>query len=567
MPRTTRRLLIVATVFGLVAAACTSGSSDEAETATPTSVATTAPTIRSTPPVAIEPPPTTAPPLEVDVTVLGPGELVYDYSEDRCDDGMRPDLPVRTFRTADGNINMTLAHEKNFRLVGPDLDSLVPTCPAIRESNYDPDPSQYDQFQWIGATYTEDGETIYAVIHNEFHGEVADGWRERRDFSLTQGERDWSYLGRVGGETFQLEVADGEWRAGDLCFIADWGMHPDTSCDAVRRWTAPETGAITVVARVTDLGQGGGNGVRAGVDGTNGELWSVTIDQGDVDTYETTLSLDVIAGDQLDFWVNSRGDAGFDATGYEIKINYGEAPCTSREFGCQMISLTYAVSLDGGQTWSSPPAPDNLVATVPVPYVRDTGLVAMWQPSDIVKNPNDGYYYMLVQYDFHRDGIDVQGECLLRTDALDDPSSWRAWDGSAFAMSFADPYTNPDLDPADHTCTSVVDAPISGLSYNTYLGRFVAIAGYGRIDPVGIYFVTSEDLINWSEPKLIQEAVWNWTNGYQAPYDAYPTLVDPSSESLSFDTTGQFPYLYYSRINTLDPLDFDLLRVPLRFDN
>jgi len=498
--------------------------------------------------------------------MLGAEEMMFDWSEDRCDDAMRPDLPVRAFRTADGNVNMTLAHESNFRLVGPDLDSLVPTCPAIRESTENPDPSQYDQFQWIGATYTEDGETIYAVMHNEFHGEVADGWIARRDFSLTQGERDWSYQGRSEGTTFDLTVDNGEWRAGDLCFIADWGMHPDISCDAVRQWTAPETGSITVSASAADVGQGGGDGVQVGIDGPGGELWTTAIEEGDTDTYETELNLDVAAGDQLSFWVNARADATFDATNFEIKINYGNPPCSGREFGCQMISLTYAESTDGGQTWFSPPAPDNLVATPPVPYVPDTGLVAMWQPSNIVKNPSDDYYYMLVQYDFQRNGSQSQWECLLRTDTLDDPSSWRAWDGAEFAMQFPDPFTNPDLDRDEYTCANVAEAPISGLSYNTYLEQFVAIAGYGRIDPVGIYFITSEDLINWSEPQLITEAVWNWTNGYQTPYEAYPTLVDPTSDSLSFDTTGQFPYLYYTRVNSLDPLDFDLVRVPLQFD-
>jgi hypothetical protein len=238
------------------------------------------------------------------------------------------------------------------------------------------------------------------------------------------------------------------------------------------------------------------------------------------DSYQRVLRLDVEAGDNVDFWVDSRGDAGFDSTSFEVTIDYRDELCTSPTPKCQMVSLTWAVSEDSGATWSSPPAPDNLIATVPVPYVPNAGMVAMW----------------------------------------------RAWDGAAFAMSFLDPYTTPDLDPVDYTCPSVVEAPISGLSYNTYLERFVAIAGYGRIDPVGIYYITSEDLINWSEPTLIAEAVWNWTNGYQTPYDAYPTLVDPTSDSRNFDTTGQFPYLYYTRVNTLSPLDFDLIRVPLRFD-
>ena len=401
---------------------------------------------------------------------------------------MRPDLPTRAFRTADGNVNLTLADPANFLLRGSDFRTLTPSCPAIRESNYDPDPAHYDHYQWLASTYTEDGTIIHGVIHNEFHGDEVVGWSARRDFATVQSTRGWSYLARSAEAAFEMNVASGQWQATNLCLISDWGAHPDTSCDPVRRWTAPETGAITVLIRVADVGQGGGNGVDAGVDSPGGVLWSVGIDEGDTATYETMLNLDVSAGHELDFWVDSRGDAGWDATSFEIEIGYGDGICTSSGFQCQAISLTYSVSHDGGATWSSPPAPDHLVATVPVRYVADAGLAAMWQPSGIVQHPTDGYFYMLVQYDFHRDGADVQGECVLRTDTLDDPSSWRAWDGSAFAMELPDPYTHPDLNPADHTCRSVVSAPVYGLTYNSYLERFVAIASYGRPDPEGIYF-------------------------------------------------------------------------------
>jgi hypothetical protein len=54
---------------------------------------------------------------------------------------------------------------------------------------------------------------------------------------------------------------------------------------------------------------------------------------------------------------------------------------------------------------------------------------------------------------------------------------------------------------------------------------------------------------------------------WQTPYFAYPSLVDPDSPSRNFDITGQTPYLYFTRVNALSPqLDFDLLRVQVRFD-
>ncbi len=187
---------------------------------------------RPTSPESAEPSTTTSiPPESVNPTVslLGDEEVVFDWSEDRCHDEMRPDLSTRAFRTADGNVSLTLADPTNLRLVGADFDSLVPMCPAIRESRYDPNPAHYDHFQWLGATYTEDGSTIHAVIHNEFHGDKVAGWSARRDFSLVQGESSWSYSGRSGGEPFEMTIASSEGQATTLCLITDWGMHPDIS--------------------------------------------------------------------------------------------------------------------------------------------------------------------------------------------------------------------------------------------------------------------------------------------------------------------------------------------------
>ena len=105
-------------------------------------------------------------------------------------------------------------------------------------------------------------------------------------------------------------------------------------------------------------------------------------------TYSEQLQIDFAAGDAIDFWVDSRGDAGFDGTQFDIVIDHGDGYCTGAGFACQQISLTYAVSEDGGATWTAAPSPDHLVATVPEVYRPDAGLAAMWQPSDIVNPPD-----------------------------------------------------------------------------------------------------------------------------------------------------------------------------------
>src|SRR5262249_8499642 len=55
------------------------------------------------------------------------------------------------------------------------------------------------------------------------------------------------------------------------------------------------------------------------------------------------------------------------------------------------------------------------------------------------------------------------GECLMRTKTLDDPSSWRAWSGGpSFDTTFVDPY-GPNADPTSHLCAYVSPGALGGL--------------------------------------------------------------------------------------------------------
>ena len=37
-------------------------------------------------------------------------------------------------------------------------------------------------------------------------------------------------------------------------------------------------------------------------------------------------------------------------------------------------------------------------------------------------------------------GVDERGMCVIRTATLDDPTSWRAWDGAGFDLQMTSPY-------------------------------------------------------------------------------------------------------------------------------
>lgn len=177
----------------LVAAGCAgSGASEPAvpsepgttESPEPTDVpVATEPVVSeppSTDPVEAEPP-DTLPPIEMPtelvtvdrLTVTGSEEIVFDWTTDRCEDEHIPDIAPRAYRSADGQAQMTIGHYVTYRMIGPDLNNLVSDCtqPQLR-SDFDPDPAAFNDSEWIGGTYTTDGETVYAVVHNEYRGDT-----------------------------------------------------------------------------------------------------------------------------------------------------------------------------------------------------------------------------------------------------------------------------------------------------------------------------------------------------------------------------------------------------------
>jgi hypothetical protein len=100
----------------------------------------------------------------------GPPEVVFDWSTERCEDLDIPDLPARAFRDNNDQVQLISSHYEVRRSIGPDLENLVHDCTVVMTSHEDSQPADFNDTEWIGATYTEDGKTIYAIVHNEFQG-------------------------------------------------------------------------------------------------------------------------------------------------------------------------------------------------------------------------------------------------------------------------------------------------------------------------------------------------------------------------------------------------------------
>lgn len=250
---------------------------------------------------------------------------------------------------------------------------------------------------------------------------------------------------------------------------------------------------------------------------------------------------------------------------------------TSDPFECWYNAITFGVSTDSGRTFTHATAPDHLLASVPYTW-SGSGPYGYFEPSNIVHNPNDNYYYMFITAN---EGHELQetGVGLVRTMDISDPTSWRGWDGEAFTVELINPYTETGFDPADHILARIdgnlrtygnMEKMHYSLSYSTYFDKFILVDAASKAGVWGFYYSLSEDLLHWTPRVLIREANVNInpdgaTTGYQ---ESYPTLIDHDDTSRNFSNVGQTPYLYWTRYNQSagDLYERDLMRVQISFD-
>lgn len=102
----------------------------------------------------------------------------------------------------------------------------------------------------------------------------------------------------------------------------------------------------------------------------------------------------------------------------------------------------------------------------------------------------------------------LQGRCVIRTSALGDPTSWRAWDGSGFNLRMTSPYVTGQSAPV---CAFLAtNLSMGQVSYSSYLERYVYLAatitGYEGRPACGFFYELSADLIHWSQHRRLTEA-------------------------------------------------------------
>jgi hypothetical protein len=105
---------------------------------------------------------------------LGPEEVVFDWRNDRCADLDVPDVYAKAVRRDSEIVLVSGNAPDNYWSFGPDLDSVVRDCEPVLRSADGWDAASFANQEWITSVWTDDGETIHALVHNEFHDPVAD---------------------------------------------------------------------------------------------------------------------------------------------------------------------------------------------------------------------------------------------------------------------------------------------------------------------------------------------------------------------------------------------------------
>ena len=206
---------------------------------------------------------------------------------------------------------------------------------------------------------------------------------------------------------------------------------------------------------------------------------------------------------------------------------------------CWMVSLSLIVSQDWGRTWARPlPPPANLVAAVPYEYSPDAGPIFGWGDSGgITPHPTDGFYYVAMNNRMAK-GLQSNGTCVMRSNSLLDPRSWRGWSGTDFSVPFVSAYTLAPGDEAAHICTvlepfAASPCTVLGTTYSVFLGAFVATLGCwadaqpGQGSGNSFLWATSVDFAHWSQPAvLFTPPAMPRTQFY-----LYPALLDADAPS------------------------------------
>ena len=95
---------------------------------------------------------------------------------------MMPDSSVFAFKDSQNQVQLFLPSYINSKASGGSLDNVKHDCNVTMESDLDPDPSHFNDYEWLTSGYTLNGKDVYSLIHNEYHGAEYPGLCQAGDY-------------------------------------------------------------------------------------------------------------------------------------------------------------------------------------------------------------------------------------------------------------------------------------------------------------------------------------------------------------------------------------------------
>jgi hypothetical protein len=214
---------------------------------------------------------------------------------------------------------------------------------------------------------------------------------------------------------------------------------------------------------------------------------------------------------------------------------------------CNYSGIGLARSVDNGKTFQPiVPAPGHVIARVPYLYYPNAGHgmgTAFEGGGNLFANPNDGYLYRMLNQ-FKDTPTGDYGVTIMRTrkEDIDDPTSWRVWDGAGYNIAFS----------PSGAYGATIALPCNMPFYLGWSAYFQTYIATGLCDPYNYCFTWSNDLIHWSSSGIIIMPIdpqSTLTSG-----SGLPSLLDPSYLAQTGDGSaanggivGRDPYLTFVR--------------------
>ena len=238
---------------------------------------------------------------------------------------------------------------------------------------------------------------------------------------------------------------------------------------------------------------------------------------------------------------------------------------------CWVNALASARSSDMGDSFHVKASDDQGIASMGLSYHSDwNGREGFFAISNILRRGS--FYYAFISMEDNQNK--QSGNCLIRTMDLASPFAWRGWDGFHFNVSLRAKKIIPG-----QSCTIVGDgnlvSDVRSINYIPSKSIFVAVFLGNLPNAVGkrtsgAYYSTSQDLLNWSIPRLVVSLPIRPRVDSDEEIVNYPVILDPSSKSQNFETIDtNSPVLVYvdeKLLHGVGTMDRNIDFIPLKLN-